>query len=64
MAVAEAVAQQGVTIWSIDPVHSHVEFAVRHLMISTVKGRFTDVSGVVTSHDDPEEMKDQQVGLA
>jgi polyisoprenoid-binding protein YceI len=65
MAVAEAVAQQGVTIWSIDPAHSHVEFAVRHLMISTVKGRFTDVSGVVTSHDDPAKgAVDIEIGVA
>ncbi len=33
--------------WQIDPAHSHVEFAVRHLMISTVKGRFGDVSGTL-----------------
>ncbi len=37
--------------WKIDPVHSHVEFAVRHLMISTVKGRFSDVAGTVTMVD-------------
>jgi polyisoprenoid-binding protein YceI len=35
------------TAWRIDPSHSHVEFAVRHLMISTVKGRFADVSGTL-----------------
>jgi polyisoprenoid-binding protein YceI len=35
------------TKWRIDPSHSHVEFAVRHLMISTVKGRFADVSGTL-----------------
>jgi polyisoprenoid-binding protein YceI len=35
------------TTWKIDPSHSHVEFAVRHLMISTVKGRFAGVSGNV-----------------
>jgi polyisoprenoid-binding protein YceI len=33
--------------WQIDPAHSHVEFAVRHLMISTVKGAFGDVRGTV-----------------
>ena len=37
----------GRTTWAIDPAHSNVEFAVRHLMITTVKGRFTDVQGVV-----------------
>ena len=35
------------TTWTIDPIHSSVEFAVRHLMITTVKGRFTDVQGTV-----------------
>src|SRR5262245_16730302 len=33
--------------WIIDPVHTNVEFAVRHLMIATVKGRFGDVKGTV-----------------
>jgi polyisoprenoid-binding protein YceI len=42
------------TTWSIDPTHSSVEFAVRHLMITTVKGRFTAVSGtVVLDEADP-----------
>ena len=42
------------TTWTIDPAHSNVEFAVRHLMISTVKGRFTDVTGtVVLDEADP-----------
>ena len=35
------------TTWSIDPTHSNVEFAVRHLMIATVKGRFNAVEGTV-----------------
>ncbi|HQY31579.1 MAG TPA: YceI family protein, partial [Thermomicrobiales bacterium] len=34
-------------IWQIDPSHSSAEFAVKHLMISTVKGRFSDLSGTV-----------------
>ena len=42
-----AQAAPALTTWSIDPAHSSVEFAVRHLMITTVKGRFTDVSGTV-----------------
>lgn len=33
--------------YSIDPVHTSVEFGVRHMMISTVKGRFGDVNGTV-----------------
>ena len=45
--VAAAVA----SAWRVDPAHSHVEFAVRHLMISTVKGEFTDVSGTLTGDE-------------
>ena len=42
------------TTWAIDPAHSSVEFSVRHLMITTVKGRFTDVAGtVVLDEEDP-----------
>ena len=26
--------------WNLDPAHSSVEFAVRHMVVSTVKGRF------------------------
>ena len=39
------------TSWSIDPAHSHVEFAVKHMMIATVKGRFGVVSGTVQTDD-------------
>jgi polyisoprenoid-binding protein YceI len=39
------------TTWKIDPVHSNVEFAVKHLMISTVKGSFTDVEGEIVIVD-------------
>jgi len=42
------------TRWQIDAAHSNIEFGVRHLMISTVKGRFSDVAGTVTvDPDDP-----------
>jgi polyisoprenoid-binding protein YceI len=33
--------------WELDPQHSQVAFAVRHMMISTVRGRFLRVSGTV-----------------
>ena len=38
----------GTTTWKIDPSHTHAEFGVRHLMISTIKGRFGDVQGIVS----------------
>ena len=30
--------------WNTDPSHSSVEFAVRHMVVSTVRGRFDDFS--------------------
>jgi polyisoprenoid-binding protein YceI len=40
------------TTWAIDPAHSHVGFSVRHMMISTVKGRFGEVAGTIVLDDD------------
>lgn len=34
--------------WAIDPAHSSIEFSVRHLMVSKVRGRFDTFSGYVT----------------
>jgi polyisoprenoid-binding protein YceI len=31
--------------WNIDPSHSHIQFAVRHMVISKVRGRFNKFSG-------------------
>ena|SRR3569833_332118 len=36
-----------VSTWKLDPVHSVVEFKVKHMMISNVKGQFTGVNGVL-----------------
>ncbi|MGH7713757.1 MAG: YceI family protein [Gemmatimonadaceae bacterium] len=33
--------------WQIDPAHTSAQFAVRHLMIATVKGSFSDITGTV-----------------
>src|SRR5262245_62140251 len=35
------------TTWNIDPSHSVVEFSARHIMITTVKGRFRKMKGVI-----------------
>lgn len=43
----------GPAVWTIDPTHTSAEFAVRHLMLSTVKGRFGSVEA--TLRGDPRE---------
>ncbi len=38
--------------WKMDTSHSHIEFAVRHMAISTVRGRFRQFDGTVTVDED------------
>lgn len=41
--------------WKIDPAHSHIQFSVRHMMISSVRGEFEEFDGEVNfDQDDPE----------
>jgi polyisoprenoid-binding protein YceI len=39
--------------WTIDPVHSEIGFSVRHMMVSKVRGKFTNFSGEIVTGDDP-----------
>src|SRR5271170_3688968 len=36
------------TTWNVDSTHSVVEFKVRHMMISNLKGHFTGVTGTLS----------------
>lgn len=47
-----AQANNGAATWAIDPGHSVVEFSVRHLMISTVKGHFGKLEGTIVGNPD------------
>ncbi|AIY49680.1 YceI family protein [Mycolicibacterium fortuitum] len=38
--------------WAIDPVHSSINFSVRHLMVSKVRGSFETFSGAITVAED------------
>ncbi len=37
--------------WKIDPAHSSAQFSVRHMAISTVRGAFSKVNGVIALDD-------------
>jgi polyisoprenoid-binding protein YceI len=39
--------------WTIDPVHSEIGFAARHMMVSKVRGKFTEFSGKLVTAPDP-----------
>ena len=48
--------QAGMATWQLDPAHSSVEFSVKHMMMTTVRGRFKDVTATLTGdRDHPED---------
>ena len=51
MASGTAV-QVGTSTWRLDPAHSSVEFSVKHMMMTTVRGRFYSVSATLTGDEE------------
>jgi polyisoprenoid-binding protein YceI len=47
------------TAWKLDPAHTSVEFSAKHLMITTVKGRITDIEGTI--YTDEKDLKNSSV---
>jgi polyisoprenoid-binding protein YceI len=46
------------SIWKIDPAHTDVSFTARHMVVTTVRGKFTQVDGeLVLEEDDPLESR-------
>jgi polyisoprenoid-binding protein YceI len=39
--------------WDIDPVHTEIGFTARHMMVSKVRGRFTQFSGELVTGENP-----------
>jgi polyisoprenoid-binding protein YceI len=54
MQQAAAGTARATETWQIDSAHASAAFAVKHLMVSTVRGRFSDVKGtVMVAGEDP-----------
>ena len=50
-AILSMSASAGTTTWQIDPKHSAAQFGVSHLMLSTVRGEFHNLSGTILLDD-------------
>jgi polyisoprenoid-binding protein YceI len=50
--------------YTIDAAHSNVEFAVKHMMITTVRGRFGDVKGTVELSENAQPKIDVTIAAA
>ena len=48
--------------WIIDPAHTEIGFKVKHLVISTVSGKFTSFKGEVTA--DKEDFTDAKISFS
>ena len=48
--------------WAIDPTHSEIEFKAKHLMITTVTGRFNEFSAIIDSEND--DFSDAQISFS
>jgi polyisoprenoid-binding protein YceI len=46
------------TKWAVDPMHSEIQFKIKHLLISTVTGAFKTFNGEVTTTGDDFENAD------
>jgi polyisoprenoid-binding protein YceI len=38
--------------WQLDPVHSSIEFSVKHMMMTTVRGRFKEFHGTLAADEE------------
>jgi polyisoprenoid-binding protein YceI len=51
VALAPVLAAAEPTTWTIDPAHTSSGFAVKHLVVSTVRGRFGKTTGTILIDD-------------
>ncbi len=49
--------------WKIDPSHSEINFTVRHMMISNVRGRFERFTGVIAFNPDAPENSSVEIQI-
>jgi polyisoprenoid-binding protein YceI len=54
MTTGQVHTQTGQQVWAFDPAHTLIEFSIKHMMFTTVRGRFNEFEGRITgSPDDP-----------
>ncbi|CAN5133756.1 YceI family protein [soil metagenome] len=42
-----AIAETATQTWKLDPSHTSIEFSAKHMMLTTVKGRFGELEGTI-----------------
>lgn len=62
--MTNTAVEPGTVTWQLDPAHSSVEFSVKHMMMTTVRGRFKDVQATITAEPGRPERGQLQVVIA
>jgi polyisoprenoid-binding protein YceI len=58
MTTEQAATQTKQQVWAFDPAHTLIEFSIKHMMFTTVRGRFNQFHGTITgSPDDPKDAR-------
>lgn len=52
MSVAQQNTAVSVGTWTTDPVHSSLEFSVKHMVVATFRGRMPDFDATLTATED------------
>jgi len=60
---AQAAAPPLTGNWTIDPLHSNVNFAIRHMGIATIRGRFDEFGGTIAADAASPEKSSVQVTI-
>ena len=50
--MTNATLTQGTTTWQIEPTHSEIGFAIKHMMVTNVKGHFGQFAATVQIDED------------
>jgi polyisoprenoid-binding protein YceI len=45
--MSTTAAETTTSTWNIDPAHTTIEFSAKHMLITTVKGRISDLRGAI-----------------
>ena len=51
MAQTTTATRAGTAIWVLDPTHSSIEFSVKHMMMTTVRGRFKEFRATINADE-------------
>ena len=50
--MTQTATRAALSTWRLDPAHSSIEFSVKHMMMTTVRGRFKEFQGTLSADEE------------